>query len=204
MFSHPIPVHLALNTYLLHNSDYTLHVYPSDILKDEYVTNKPWFYTVGVIAIFVFVGVVFAVYDYTVETRQRLVMRNALKTNAIVSSLFPAQIANRLIENENENLNKKGGYMSNKQRIKTFLNDGSDGKRDEEQPMADLYPAASVMIADLVNFTAWASTRDPSQVFTLLQTLYGAFDKIANKRKVFKVETVGDSYVVSFRHNMAS
>ena len=32
-------------------------------------------------------------------------------------------------------------------------------------------------------------------MFILLQTLYQAFDEIAKKRKVFKVETIGDSYV---------
>jgi class 3 adenylate cyclase len=32
-------------------------------------------------------------------------------------------------------------------------------------------------------------------VFTLLETLYGAFDAIAKKRGVFKVETIGDCYV---------
>jgi class 3 adenylate cyclase len=33
------------------------------------------------------------------------------------------------------------------------------------------------------------------QVFLLLETLFHAFDEIAKKRKVFKVETVGDCYV---------
>jgi len=32
-------------------------------------------------------------------------------------------------------------------------------------------------------------------VFTLLETLYGAFDAIAKRRRVFKVETIGDCYV---------
>jgi class 3 adenylate cyclase len=32
-------------------------------------------------------------------------------------------------------------------------------------------------------------------VFTLLETIYAAFDEIAKKRRVFKVETVGDCYV---------
>jgi hypothetical protein len=44
-------------------------------------------------------------------------------------------------------------------------------------------------------FTAWSSTRDPSQVFQLLEAIYNAFDEIAKSRKVFKVETVGDCYV---------
>jgi class 3 adenylate cyclase len=32
-------------------------------------------------------------------------------------------------------------------------------------------------------------------VFTLLETIYGAFDSIARRRGVYKVETIGDSYV---------
>lgn len=51
------------------------------------------------------------------------------------------------------------------------------------------------MFADISNFTAWSSTREPFQVFLLLETLYGAFDVIAKRRRVFKVETVGDCYV---------
>jgi hypothetical protein len=42
---------------------------------------------------------------------------------------------------------------------------------------------------------AWSSTREPSQVFVLLETIYGHFDKVAKRRRVFKVETVGDCYV---------
>lgn len=46
-------------------------------------------------------------------------------------------------------------------------------------------------------FTAWSSEREPKDVFTLLETLYGAFDKLANKLGVFKVETIGDCYVAA-------
>ncbi len=51
------------------------------------------------------------------------------------------------------------------------------------------------MFADVEGFTAWSSVREPSQVFTLLETLYAAFDRVALRRRVFKVETVGDCYV---------
>jgi class 3 adenylate cyclase len=37
--------------------------------------------------------------------------------------------------------------------------------------------------------------REPSQVFTLLETIFHEFDEIAHRRRVFKVETVGDCYV---------
>jgi class 3 adenylate cyclase len=53
----------------------------------------------------------------------------------------------------------------------------------------------TVLFADISGFTAWSSTREPSQVFTLLETIYHEFDTIAKRRRVFKVETVGDCYV---------
>lgn len=43
------------------------------------------------------------------------------------------------------------------------------------------------MFADIAGFTAWASTREPFQVFQLLETLYSALDRIAKARGVFKV-----------------
>ena len=51
------------------------------------------------------------------------------------------------------------------------------------------------MFGDIAGFTAWSSVREPSQVFTLLETVYAAFDVLAKRRRVFKVETVGDCYV---------
>jgi class 3 adenylate cyclase len=62
-------------------------------------------------------------------------------------------------------------------------------------PIAELYPETTVMFADIAGFTAWSLLRQPTQVFLLLETLYGAFDEIAKRRGVFKVETIGDSYV---------
>lgn len=46
-----------------------------------------------------------------------------------------------------------------------------------------------------IGFTAWSSSRQPTQVFTLLETIYHSFDEIAKRRGVFKVETIGDCYV---------
>ena len=65
----------------------------------------------------------------------------------------------------------------------------------ETKPIADLFPHTTVMFADIAGFTAWSSVREPSQVFTLLETVYRAFDAVAKRRRVFKVETVGDCYV---------
>jgi class 3 adenylate cyclase len=53
-----------------------------------------------------------------------------------------------------------------------------------------------MFFADLVGFTQWSASRTPSEVFGLLESsIYGVFDRIAARRKVFKVETIGDCYV---------
>lgn len=52
-----------------------------------------------------------------------------------------------------------------------------------------------VQFADIAGFTAWSSVREPAQVFILLETIYQSFDQIAKRRRVFKVETIGDCYV---------
>eukprot|EP00934_Nitzschia_sp_Nitz4_P003941 Nitzschia sp. Nitz4//scaffold84_size84139//73565//74158//NITZ4_005211-RA/size84139-exonerate_protein2genome-gene-0.76-mRNA-1//-1//CDS//3329559072//3931//frame0 len=61
--------------------------------------------------------------------------------------------------------------------------------------IANKYPNCTVYFADLAGFTEWAADREPEQVFELLEALYGAFDAVALRRGVFKVETVGDCYM---------
>jgi class 3 adenylate cyclase len=61
--------------------------------------------------------------------------------------------------------------------------------------IADLYEECTVFFADIAGFTKWSSTREPVSVFSLLQALFAAMDKVAKKYKIFKVETIGDCYV---------
>jgi len=46
-------------------------------------------------------------------------------------------------------------------------------------------------VSPFLGFTAWSSTKEPEQVFHLLETIYAAFDGIAKRRRIYKVETVG-------------
>ena len=85
--------------------------------------------------------------------------------------------------------------VANNAKLKSFLNGVSDISVQNDQPIADLFPHCTVMFADISGFTAWSSTREPAQVFILLQTIYQRFDLIAKRRRVFKVETIGDSYI---------
>jgi class 3 adenylate cyclase len=163
-----------------------VHVYPSQTMQDEYTTSDPIIFTVAAAMIFVFTSIVFLVYDCLVARRQRIVLQRALASGAIVSSLFPEKVRNQLYE-ENRGNQQKESDMKNF--VKT-----DDDERGTKQ-IADLFEETTILFADLVGFTAWSGRRTPSEVFELLETLYAAFDKIAEKRGVFKVETIGDCYV---------
>jgi class 3 adenylate cyclase len=99
------------------------------------------------------------------------------------------------LESEKNNKRKGDAMLTNNIKLKSFLNGVNDIGVQNDQPIADLFPHCTVMFADISGFTAWSSTREPAQVFILLQTVYQRFDLIAKRRRVFKVETIGDSYL---------
>ena len=161
--------------------------YPSTQMELAYHDNTPAIYAGIVAAIFIFTALLVLIYDWMVEKRQRHLEYEAKKSNAIVSSLFPDVVRNRLFGNDT------------KKNVKQFMTDTSiafDKSRElNTKPIADLFPDCTVMFGDIAGFTAWSSAREPSQVFILLETIYGAFDKMAKQQKVFKVETIGDYYL---------
>jgi Adenylate and Guanylate cyclase catalytic domain len=61
----------------------------------------------------------------------------------------------------------------------------------------DLYPNTTILVADVAGFTPWASEREPSQVFVMLETIFQSFDVIAKRHHIIKIDSVGDSYVAA-------
>jgi class 3 adenylate cyclase len=171
------------------NCTYSMHIFPSDEFFSSYNSSKPAIYTAVVVLIYFLLAVVFTWYDCSVDLRQDKVVTTAARTTAIVDSFFPSHIRDRIMNGEEEAQARETQVAS----LNKTLGRESLGSK----PIADLFPNASVMFADIVGFTAWSSTREPAQVFTLLETIYNAFDKIAKRRRVFKVETIGDCYVAA-------
>eukprot|EP00980_Cylindrotheca_fusiformis_P000323 scaffold78_cov96-Cylindrotheca_fusiformis.AAC.2 len=158
----------------------TLDLYPTEELEKTYRTSNPKLYSAVMIAIFAFTSIVFLLYDFFVGRRQRKFMDRIARQDQIVSNVFPGVIRDRLYAREQEAPKQTG------------LHDtvGTGGA-----PLADLFLETTVVFADIAGFTAWSSAREPAQVFILLETIYGAFDRRAYRHNVFKVETVGDCYV---------
>ena len=64
-------------------------------------------------------------------------------------------------------------------------------------PIADDFNNTSIMFADISSFTYWSSQHSPIEVFTLLESLFCEFDRIADEMGVYKLSTVGDCYIAA-------
>ena len=146
-------------------------IYPTIVLRSEYATEKPKQYTAIVVLAFIITGILFIVYDRLVTSHSESAVANAKRTSAIVSSLFPANVRDRLFEHP-----PKESKMNNSG-MDAFDNDSlvdDQANRSKSKPIADLFPEVTVMFADIAGFTAWSSAREPFQVFQLLETIYFA------------------------------
>ena len=86
---------------------YALRVYPSGEFRDAYMTNKPAIYTIGAVMVILVAIVAFLAYDCVVERRNRIVMKTAVENKAVVASLFPSAVRERLFMKGNEKEDRK-------------------------------------------------------------------------------------------------
>jgi len=181
---------------------YQMHIYPTKDFENAYYTDTPLMNAVLVAVTFVFIALAFVVFDVFNQRRNGKLVADAARSNALVTQLFPGALGEQIMgrsggdENNKKNgdagehLTGRPGHASGKQ-VMGKNPDASDKR------LAELYLEASVLYADITGFDAWCSTRSADQVFTLLETLFQHFDEIAKRRRIFKVETVGDTYVAT-------
>jgi len=65
------------------------------------------------------------------------------------------------------------------------------------QTIADQFSAASVLFADVVDFTPRSHDLPPAEVVGLLDRLFSHFDTLAEKYDLEKIKTIGDCYMVA-------
>ncbi|KAG7341915.1 GAF and PAS/PAC sensor-containing adenylate/guanylate cyclase [Nitzschia inconspicua] len=256
---------------------YRLFVYPTSKLHGNSKAGRSLFYPMVALGVGIVILLAFGFFDWHMRRQYALVSQQAIQSQEIITSMFPASIHERLLKSktvpgilresthkilkrrdpsvqgtgnlstlesshnsfsfnltgeenfatfgtdrDNDNVQKQATAASHRSfrseppihRLRLFLThdlpistNHSTMSQSEtmhrmtsqlslnDEPIADLFPECTVIFADIAGFTAWSSVREPVQVFRLLETLYTNFDKIAKKRSVFKVETVGDCYI---------
>jgi guanylate cyclase len=73
----------------------------------------------------------------------------------------------------------------------------ADRLKAEAQPIADQFESASILFADVVDFTPWSERLPPAEVVGYLDHLFSQFDELAERYGLEKIKTIGDCYMVA-------
>ena len=63
--------------------------------------------------------------------------------------------------------------------------------------VADHIPEATIVFADIVNFTPFSGNLSPSDVVGVLNRIFSAFDRLVDQYGAEKIKTIGDGYMVA-------
>lgn len=64
-----------------------------------------------------------------------------------------------------------------------------------EEDIADEYPQASIMFADIINFTELTEHLGAKKIVHILNQLFAELDNLTEQYKVEKIKTIGDNYM---------
>jgi hypothetical protein len=149
---------------------YYLSIYPTVKYEDNTKTFIPITYAFVVIVVFVCLIVLFLLYDSLVERRQRQVVVSAAKSDAMINSLFPAVIRDRLFQSRRRSVRARhhhrtlgntriggldgprGDDLTPKSRLTNFLTSSSTvglslnaAAYSDDEPIAEMFANTTVV-----------------------------------------------------------
>lgn len=73
----------------------------------------------------------------------------------------------------------------------------ADRLKDDTRTIADQFSSASILFADVVDFTPLSERLPPTEVVGMLDHLFSHFDTLAERHDLEKIKTIGDCYMVA-------
>jgi adenylate cyclase len=73
----------------------------------------------------------------------------------------------------------------------------ADRLKNEPGVIADKFEKATILFADLVNFTQISTTMPATKLVYLLNEIFSTFDELTEKHGLEKIKTIGDAYMVA-------
>ncbi|KAK3697509.1 hypothetical protein QZH41_011276 [Actinostola sp. cb2023] len=113
-----------------------------------------------------------------------------LRTDTLLYQMIPKSVADRL---------RKGEPALNTCEVRSFHVELLVGLPVEDAVSSftsNTFSEVTILFSDVVGFTTICSLISPMEVVTMLNCMYTTFDKLSEKHNVYKVETIGDAYMV--------
>ena len=125
--------------------NYEFKLYPSKKLEGDTEDNLPLIATVVSAAVFMAIAIAFLVYDSFVAKRNKMIVDAAAKSNAIVLSLFPAHVRDKLLKARDwGNVSKPKKNNGINDLLDTDNSEGGDAfPVAASETIAELFPSAS-------------------------------------------------------------
>ena len=67
--------------------------------------------------------------------------------------------------------------------------------RNSHQSVADSFDNVTIVFADIVGFTQYASTMNANELVAMLDEIFSEFDALVDKYGIEKIKTIGDAYM---------
>ncbi|CAD5126185.1 DgyrCDS14356 [Dimorphilus gyrociliatus] len=135
---------------------------------------------------------------WQIDNQKRPSSSNLLKNLAIINPHRSKNVVDnmaKMLEKQSEQLEKIVGEKSEQieaEKKRLIAKELINGKGIQ----AESFEAVTIYFSDIVKFTNLAAKSSPMQVVDLLNALYTLFDQTISVHDVYKVETIGDAYML--------
>jgi hypothetical protein len=129
----------------------TFFVHPSQQYREQSFSRSPT--TIMFVAVVFFVlSTALLLYNSYIQKKQQKIIAKASRSEAIVQSLFPTNVRERILVDSGHNHSTE--IITNLG--PTTVYNTEEKERMDGGPIADLFPSCTVIFMDLANFTAWS------------------------------------------------
>ncbi|MCG6149788.1 adenylate/guanylate cyclase domain-containing protein [Leptospira levettii] len=73
----------------------------------------------------------------------------------------------------------------------------ADRLKSKNEIIADKSSEATILFADIVDFTVLSQTMEPEKIVSILNEIFSEFDTIVQNHNLEKIKTIGDAYMVA-------
>ncbi len=109
-----------------------------------------------------------------------------VRSERLLLNILPKVIADRL----------KSSPIHTTKRIANQLWDANSQLNSKSTIIADTFDDVSVLFADIVGFTEFASSVSATNLVDMLNAIFSEFDLLVDQYELEKIKTIGDSYMV--------